>query len=60
MTRQEYGMLIKEANEYEVSLSYFIRALLNEYSPFKMPPLPRGTRQGNSNAKKDKGSQTNS
>lgn len=52
LTPQEYQDLKNEADAHGVTTSYFLRALIDQYSPIKLPPLNRrGAPQGNSNAK---------
>ncbi|KAF0249611.1 MAG: hypothetical protein FD167_990, partial [bacterium] len=42
----------KEAFEHGTSLNYFLRALIDQYSPIKLPPLPKqGAPKNNHNAK---------
>lgn len=52
LTEEEYKLLSGEAEEHGTSLNYFLRALIDQYSPIKLPPLPRqGAPKNNQNAK---------
>lgn len=50
VTADEYESLKAEAADHGVTLSYFVRALIDQYSPVKLPPLRRrGGQPGNRN-----------
>lgn len=52
LTDEEYKFVSKEAFDHGVSLNYFLRALIDQYSPIKLPPLPKqGAPKNNQNAK---------
>lgn len=52
LTDSELEGLKREARDHGVSLSYFLRALLDQYTPFTLPPLNRqGAPFENSNRK---------
>jgi hypothetical protein len=52
LTESELAGLKREAADHGVSLSYFLRALLDQYTPFTLPPLNRqGAPFENSNRK---------
>jgi len=52
MTEEEYKFISKEAFDHGTSLNYFLRALIDQYSPIKLPPLPKqGAPKNNLNAK---------
>lgn len=51
LTKEEYDFISKEAFEHGTSLNYFLRALIDQYSPIKLPPLSKqGAPKNNSNA----------
>lgn len=55
LTKEEYELISKEASEHGTSLNYFLRALIDQYSPIKLPPLPKqGAPRNNLNAKSKK------
>ncbi|KAF0245824.1 MAG: hypothetical protein FD167_3508, partial [bacterium] len=41
LTKEEHEFISKEAFEHGTSLNYFLRALIDQYSPIKLPPLPK-------------------
>ncbi|KAF0241473.1 MAG: hypothetical protein FD167_4002, partial [bacterium] len=41
LTKEEFDLISKEAFEHGTSLNYFLRALIDQYSPIKLPPLPK-------------------
>lgn len=41
LTDSELEGLKREARDHGVSLSYFLRALLDQYTPFTLPPLKK-------------------
>lgn len=41
LTDSELQGLKREAADHGVSLSYFLRALLDQYTPYQLPPLNR-------------------
>lgn len=52
LTKEEHFFISKEAFDHGTSLNYFLRALIDQYSPIKLPPLPKqGAPQNNQNAK---------
>jgi hypothetical protein len=52
LTTEEYNLVTKEAFEHGTSLNYYLRALIDQYSPVKLPPLPKqGAPKSNLNAK---------
>jgi len=52
LTLEEYNLVTKEALEHGTSLNYYLRALIDQYSPIKLPPLPKqGAPKNNHNAK---------
>jgi hypothetical protein len=52
LTDEEYKFISKEAFDHGTSLNYFLRALIDQYSPIKLPPLPKqGAPKNNQNAK---------
>lgn len=52
LTDSELAGLKREARDHGVSLSYFLRALLDQYTPYQLPPLNRqGAPFENSNRK---------
>jgi hypothetical protein len=52
LTDSELEGLKREARDHGVSLSYFLRALLDQYTPYQLPPLNRqGAPFENSNRK---------
>lgn len=55
LTDSELQGLKREAADHGVSLSYFLRALLDQYTPYQLPPLNRqGAPFENSNRKGSK------
>lgn len=52
LTESELAGLKREAADHGVTLSYFLRALLDQYTPYQLPPLNRqGAPFENSNRK---------
>ena len=52
LTDEEHKFISKEAFDHGTSLNYFLRALIDQYSPIKLPPLPKqGAPKNNLNAK---------
>lgn len=55
LTKEEHELISKEAFDHGTSLNYFLRALIDQYSPIKLPPLPKqGAPKNNHNAKAKK------
>jgi hypothetical protein len=55
LTDEEHKFISKEAFDHGTSLNYFLRALIDQYSPIKLPPLPKqGAPKNNQNAKAKK------
>jgi hypothetical protein len=55
LTEDEHKFVSKEAFDHDTSLNYFLRALIDQYSPIKLPPLPKqGAPKNNHNAKSKK------
>jgi hypothetical protein len=55
LTLDEYNFISKEAFDHGTSLNYFLRALIDQYSPIKLPSLPKqGAPKNNQNAKTKK------
>ena len=40
-TESEITGLKREASDHGVTLSYFLRALIDQYTPYQLPPLNR-------------------
>lgn len=52
LTLEEHNLVTREAFEHGTSLNYYLRALIDQYSPIKLPPLPKqGAQKNNHNAK---------
>ena len=51
LTKEEHDFISKEAFDHGTSLNYFLRALIDQYSPIKLPPLSKGAPKNNQNAK---------
>jgi hypothetical protein len=49
VTAAELDTIKAEAEAHGVTVSYFVRALIDQYSPIKLPPLKRGAPPGNRN-----------
>ncbi|HNG94360.1 MAG TPA: hypothetical protein PLB32_16265 [Acidobacteriota bacterium] len=41
LTESELAGLKREASDQGVTLSYFLRALIDQYTPYQLPPLNR-------------------
>lgn len=55
VTSHEFQFLKSEAHSHGVSLAYFLRALIDQYSPIDLPPLAKqGAPPGNSNRHRPK------
>jgi len=55
LTDEEHKFISKEAFDHGVTLNYFLRALIDQYSPINLPPLPKqGAPKNNQNAKSKK------
>ena len=52
LTLEEHKVVDDDAEAHGVSLNYYLRALIDQYSPIKLPPLPnQGAPKNNHNAK---------
>lgn len=55
LTKEEHEFISKEVFDHGTSLNYFLRALIDQYSPIKLSPLPKqGAPKNNQNAKAKK------
>lgn len=55
LTKEEHEFLSREALDHGTSLNYFLRALIDQYTPIKLPPLSKqGAPKNNQNAKAKK------
>ena len=51
LTIEEYKVVNNDAQAHGVSLNYYLRALIDQYSPIKLPPLAKqGAPKNNQNA----------
>lgn len=52
VTAEEYEWITADARAHEVSTSTYLRAVINQYSPVKLPPLAQGAPAGNTNRRR--------
>jgi hypothetical protein len=52
VTATEYQEIAAQAADLDVTISFYLRALLHQYTPLELPPRPaRGAPPGNRNAR---------
>ena len=54
VTPEEYEWITTDAQGHGLTISTYLRALINQYSPVKLPPLPKGAPVGNTNRQRVK------
>lgn len=52
VTAQEYVSITTDAREHGVTTSTYLRAVIDQYSPVKLPPLAKGAPPGNTNRRR--------